>query len=300
MKYIFSAILFIFLIADTLGQTIKSDSTNHYTDTVVIYKDPLVIRKKIYVAPPAIKERQWYAELTFGGGLFKNNFYNHNLDGVSEKLNQVIVPTLNAAIGISLFRKFMKWDIGLGIQLDYYKEKFAFNAVKTAIEAMPYLRTDTIDIYYNVINTDTNYFYVEETTLQYKYNSQTTSEKFNTNNTSTFLAIPFQIKYKIIDKKIALQIVAGILPTMVVTAKGSSLISIPSDNKVVDLIKQYFSTFSISGTLGFAMSYPILPGTKISLQPMYSTHLSNIAASNQPYSLKRNRFAVQVGIQVEF
>ncbi len=300
MKYIFLAIFFTFFIADTLGQRIKADSTNHYTDTVVIYKDPLVIRKKIYVAPAAIIERHWYGELAVGGGWFKNNFYDQNSNGISEKLNQVIATTYTANIGVSLFRKFTKWDIGLGIQIENYKENFSFDAVKTTVEAIPYLRTDTIDIYYNVINNDTNYFYVEETTLQNKYSPQTTSEKFDANNTSTFLALPFQIKYKIFDKKIGLQIVAGIVPAMVVTANGNSLVPAAMGYKVVDLTKQNFSTLSLSGNLGFALSYPIYHRIKISLQPLYSAHLSNIATANQPYILTRSRFTVQVGIQVEF
>ena len=300
MKYIFSAIFFTYCVGYTLGQTIKTDSTNHYTDTVVIYKDPLVIRKKIYVEPPEIRERHWYAELTLGGGGFKNNFYVKNSNGVSKQLNQLIVPTYTANVGLSLFRKYAKWDIGLGIQIEQYKEKFAFDAIRTTINNIPYWRTDTIDIYYNVINADTNYFYVEETTLQNKYNTQTTSEKFNADNTSTFLALPFQIKYKIFDKKIGLQIVVGIVPAMVVTANGNSLVPATAGYKVVDLTKRSFSTLSLSCNLGFALSYPILDHTKICLQPLYSAHLSNIAAANQPYILKRNRFTVQVGIQVEF
>ena len=300
MNYIFLAVIFVISICHSWGQILKTDSNTSYTDTIVIYKDPLVIRKKIYLAPPAILERQWYAELAVGGGWFKNNYSDQNSNGISEKLNQVIVPTYTANIGLFIFRKFTKWDIGLGIQIENYKEKFAFDAVKTNVEATPYLRTDTIDIYYNVINTDTTYFYVEETTLQNKYDTQTTSEKLNANNTSTFLAIPFQIKYKIFDKKIGLQILVGIVPAMVVTANGNSIVHTAAGHKVVNLTKRSFSTLSLSGNVGFALSYPIFTHTKINLQPLYSTHLSNIAASIQPYILKRSRFTVQVGIQVEF
>ena len=300
MKYIFSAIFFIVSIAFASGQTIKPDSTTKYTDTVVIYKDPLVIRKKVFVAPPAIAERKWYAELTINGGLYQNNFYSKNANGISEILKNTIVPTCAVSIGLSLYRKFSKWDIGVGIQLSNYKEKFNYDAVKTTVITTPYLRTDTIDTYYNVINADTNYFYVEETSIQNKYTTQTTTENINTTNTSTFFSIPCQVKYKLIDRKIGLQIVIGIIPSMIVAAKGSSLLERGSGYEVVDLRKQNFTTLSLSGNLGLALVYPILPRTKVSLQPLYSTQLTNIAASNQPYILKRNIFTIQVGIQFEF
>lgn len=86
----------------------------------------------------------------------------------------------------------------------------------------------------------------------------------------TFIAIPCHIKYKVVDKKIGLQIVVGIIPSIIVAAKGSSLVPKGSDNEVVDLGKQNFATLSISGNLGFAIVVPILPRTKVSLQPLYS------------------------------
>lgn len=187
MKYIFLAIFFIVLIAFASGQTIKPDSTTKYTDTVVIYKDPLVIRKKVFVAAPAIAERDWYAELTINGGLYQNNFYSKNSNDISEILKNTIVPTYAVNIALSVYRKFSKWDIGTGIQLSNYKEQFNYHAVKTTIITASYLRTDTTDIYYNVINADTNYFYVEETTVQNRYSSQTITEKTNTTNSSTFI-----------------------------------------------------------------------------------------------------------------
>ncbi|HEX8549794.1 MAG TPA: hypothetical protein VF691_22730, partial [Cytophagaceae bacterium] len=210
------------------------------------------------------------------------------------------IPVLNFSAGFNLFRTFEKMDIGLGLTLSLNKEKFDYDYTYSLIDSSRTIRRDTIDTYYNIKGRDTTYFYVIETKYQTLFKSRIQSLNIKDNNTSLFLDIPILLKYKIIDKKVGVKILASLSPTILVSIKGKTISKESFSTTVRDLSKKDISLFSVKGGIGMEVSYDIGKDIKLLLSSSYSIYITSITSKDLPFTLRRNNISFQAGLQFGF
>jgi hypothetical protein len=134
----------LFLISTSgLSQNIDSAAVDEgYTDTIVINKDPYILKKTIYVNTSKVKKVKAYFEIFF---LPLYNNYNYfkvcqDCKDYLANLKQAQSKALSYSLGLNFIYSYKSFTIIPGLSFTTIREHFNFNGIK-AINSFNYLES---------------------------------------------------------------------------------------------------------------------------------------------------------------
>ncbi|MBC8321315.1 MAG: hypothetical protein H8E34_11380 [Bacteroidetes bacterium] len=272
-------------ILDTVF-SIQKD-TIRITDTIFIEKEKPKTQvtaklKEIpvdYFNPTSSREKGWAAGVFFAP--VASNF------SLVRQKNTLSVR--NFSMGIEASKIFNNWNISAGLKLTHFAEKFNHTY---DITDGGYFVTDTIDEYYTVIQADTNWYYVTDSTWKPIDNHE---YSYNINNRVGYLEFVAALSYDYYsDRKIRLYAKAGVQAGVLIYRAG---LAIPDANEPagVDFANLKFNTPSYSILAGAGVKYRINETIDFNSELYYFQNINSVVI-NYPANKKINGVGLKFGL----
>lgn len=220
--FTFSLLLLFTCSLMAQSTAIRKDTTAN-GDTIIIYKAPLVINKKVFLedtTPEPVKK--YYIDFLIGGGLnypfekLKNSLPYHS--SYSTASSAVLGGILNKQITSRI-------SIGVGVQMAFIEAKQRYTWLKKEESISKELRIDTLDIYVvtNPMNQKDTLIYLTEQSERAIISTQWNETNYNYNNKAMLIDFPIQLRLMVFDKGIQLSVLSGIVPSVVLYQQKSKL-----------------------------------------------------------------------------
>ncbi len=270
-------------------------------------------QKKIENTQPKFKETKKQSKWSVGGGVspvysFRN--VNYKADNVSydwvggqnNEKNEVPVVAFSGGIDVEYSRN--RWSFSSGLyysQTGQETENFNFNRmVVYSAETNIYASTSAGNItYQQTSDLEVSVFNTPETDNHYPPNAIETEpveSDARLKQDFEYLEIPFITKYKIIDRKIDVQVLAGVSTNFLIG--NSNILSYTGNELDMGKVKNIRS-INYNSIVGLGFQYPVSKFLKFRLQPVFKYSLLPIneeySVQNFPYS-----FAVYTGVAFDF
>lgn len=114
--------------------------------------------------------------------------------------------------------------------------------------------------------------------------------------TFEYLEIPFNVRYKILDRTIDLQLMGGISTNLLV---NNSVAAIAGDETVAIGKVQDIRMFNYSGNAGFGVVYDLFDNFSFSIEPRFRYYLNSINTPNLPVT-RPYTFGFYTGVNYKF
>jgi hypothetical protein len=88
-----------------------------------------------------------------------------------------------------------------------------------------------------------------------------------------FVEVPFVLSYKILDKKLAINVSSGLWADFLV---GNKAFVTTSSSQTVESPNQNINNFNVSASVGLGLNYPIMHNLNFSIDPVFKYYLSPI------------------------
>lgn len=160
----------IFISLPTLGQispgTVTEDSIEYEIDTVLVYKPPIIITKRIYISRP-LPSHHWSAEIFISPFTYSNKFKSTSQAHLSEadRLSHAVSPLLSYSGGLQVNCHKKNILFSLGVQYSAFRENYSQVDSRPTITI--YSQPDTLSSYTEIVNGKDTVMYVidEKTTI---------------------------------------------------------------------------------------------------------------------------------------
>jgi len=114
--------------------------------------------------------------------------------------------------------------------------------------------------------------------------------------TLEYLEIPFNVRYKVLDRTIGLHIMGGFSANMLV---NNSISAIAGDKAVTIGEVRDIRTFNYSGNAGLGMVYDVFKNLSLSIEPRFRYYLNSVNADHLPVT-RPYTFGFYTGVNYKF
>jgi hypothetical protein len=238
----------------------EGEATKEKIDTVVIYKEPVVVRKEVYVNPSEGAKADSGFEK--GAEIFimplKNFNYYANCPLAREyfsKFDQSVSPVVSFSFG-GRFYLLKKW-LYLSSDLSYttMRERFAFKS---------------------------------------------SSEQFDVINTLAYGEASLSAGYAKKSRNFLFILSSGGMLSKMLAYKGKILSYESKGNSVEDLQKRIYNDYIFSIIAAFKVAYNMSGMTRLFVEPSYRGDLTSVVSRPGPYVQQRNSVGVRLGLTFKF
>lgn len=233
-KYIFV----FFLTFKAVYAFAQNDSTvteKIIFDTITVEKDPLIIKRTIYVTEKRGHSGKKYIEAEVG----INNF--NAFSTLTSNSKHQYKNTFSFSLNGGFFTNYLRISAGIGM-LPIYK-RTSRNTIEAFNDTSYYVSTDTLDSYFTVKNGDTTYYHITEESTKQKIESKEKINEESFERKVTLLQIPISLGFPIYIKKFLLIPQIGVIGSLVASDKifknDSNFGNIQSKKKL--FLTPYFS-----------------------------------------------------------
>lgn len=277
------------IIQDTVFSVLTD--TIRVSDTVFIEKQKLKkpTQKKIkdipidYFNPKSTRESGWVSSL-FVSPIFSNFTLAKEENNFSFR---------NLSLGIEASKIINNWNLTGGLKLTHFSEKFNHTYIDTF---GGFYLTDTVDSYYTVIQNDTAWYYITDSTWQpvdsYEYN-------YNIANRVGYIELALSVSFDYFSTdKIRLYIKTGLQFGVLVYRNG---LAIPNTKvpEGIDFADLSFSSTSYSALLGTGFKYRIHQQFDINTEVYYLKYFNEMV-HEYPRNTKIQGVAIRFGLMYYF
>jgi len=276
-------------IRDTLTQILVD--TLRVTDTVFVEK--VVYRKEIGQSNNSDTSDVFNPKTARSRGWSATAFFAPVISGFSMVENKNALDVRNFSMGIEVNKAIDKLSISGSFKLTHFGEQF--NHTYSVTEGGFY-RTDTIDEYYTVVETDTSWYYVTDSLWQptdYKeYN-------YNIKNKIGYLDFAIGASYVFYTRKqLALYGTAGLQMSILIYQSGLAMPN-QAEPESVSFADLSFSTPGFMYFLGAGAKYRI--SDRIDFKPeLYYFRAFNQAVDDYPIDKKVSGLGLKFGLTYYF
>lgn len=168
---------------------------------------------------------------------------------LSDQNNDVSVR--NFSLGVEVSKNFKKWNVSGGFKLTHFSEKY--NQTYNISEGGFFI-TDTIDEYYTIIQTDTSWYYVTDSTWSPVDNHE---YSYDINNRVAYLEFFAALSFDYFStRKYSLYAKAGLQTGIMIYKKGIAVENV-NDPEGVDFADMNFNATTYSFSIGTGINYRI-------------------------------------------
>lgn len=271
--------------------TIVRVDTVRLTDTIFIEKakqesQPPAKIKKIpvdFFQPGAIRDQGWAMDV----------FAAPILSDFSMVDGQKPFSLRSFSLGFDAVKLLKRWNISAGLRLTQFNQRFSQQYTQ---QEGGFYNTDTIDAYYTVIDADTAWYYVTDSswvplqTLDYNYDQK---------NLLGYLDINLSASFDIFQsQKTRVYLKAGGQVSFLIYDNG---IAIPNKNngEGVDFSQLQFNTVNYSFLLGAGFKYRLNDKVDFYSELYYSRYLNQLVP-DYPVSTNINAVGLKLGLVFYF
>ncbi|MFK5857535.1 MAG: hypothetical protein QM503_15500 [Bacteroidota bacterium] len=265
--------------------------TIRITDTIYLEKEktkkPTITKLKEipsdYFNPTASREKGWSASV-FVVPIISNFSLAQESGNISFR---------NFSFGIEVSKIHNNWNFSGGLKLTQFSEKF--NHSYNVTEGGYYIQ-DTIDSYYTVIQTDTAWYYITDSTWKPIDNRE---YSYNINNRVGFIEFVGSLSFDYFsNRKFRLYIKAGGQAGILVYKNG---LAIPDESSHigVDFADLNFSTTAFSVLLGTGIKYRINKQFDFNAEVYYLNYFTDLVV-DYPNNTKIQGVGIKFGLMYYF
>lgn len=249
MKYIF----FLFLSVFCQFAFAQTDSTNVILDTVYVESEPVVITETVYISDlPKEKPKQaFFIDFNINNNFFHNKFIK----------NQLNVNFQNSySFNLNIAKTFNKITLKVGLGLtstqiqQTLQSKYDYNGYKST-QAI-----DTIDIYYQIVNSVNTPIYVTQLLNKIEPYSSINDTLIVLNKVLRFIDFPVFTSYLITKGKFVLEPSLGFITSVLINNETNSI---------------KFNHY-IKGSAGLSLLYKITEKLALGTQYQLQRNLTNM------------------------
>jgi hypothetical protein len=280
--------LFCFISMTTWSQTVTYDTITEVKevesgvfDTIYYVKKHVQFSEE-FVVVDTVRGNQWALDV-YGGITLGSNQALYTEPDLTFNSSE----TNGHYLGGSLYYNFSKkWSVRVGAKFDY--QKIVTDYTKTTNYTIDIFEevNDTLDTYYNISGSDTNYFHIIEPKIVQSTEEKTDYSDLTYNWELYFLKIPIQASYTLELNRWNFSLLAG-------TSLNIELQHFKSD---VEENQESKVSFYSSGVVSLQAGYFIGNSTVIHIEPLFEK--SFIKADNSV--IPTNQFSLGVGLKQLF
>ena len=220
-------------------------------------------------------------------------FFAPVLSGFSLANTDRAFDVRNFSMGVEVSRIKDKWNFIGGLKLTHFAEKFNHSY---SITEGGFFVTDTVDQYYTIVQSDTSWFYVTDSTWKpANYNEY----NYNINNRLGYLELAALVSYNFYSSgKINIYGKAGIQMSVLIYKSG---LAIPNESKPsgVDFADLSFKSPAFSFLVGAGIKYRI--NEHIDFNPeLYYFRGFNQAVNDYPIEKRISGLGIKIGVTYYF
>ncbi len=195
----------------------------------------------------------------------------------------------NFSFGVEVNRIINDWNISGGIKLTHFSEKFIHTYT---VNDGGYFVTDTIDSYYTIINSDTAWYHVTDSTWK-PLNSNTHSYDINNKVGYIEFAVSFSYDYYH-NNNLRLYAKIGAQSGALIYKNG---LAIPTNNKAdnIDFADLKFAKLSYSVLMGLGLKYQLNKQLDFNSEVYYLSYLNDMVA-DYSYDTKIRGLGIRFGL----
>ncbi len=274
------------LLVDTVTfrDTLVIRDTLVKTDTVFVSKKRNK-RKKTKSFPPDYFNRQERREAGWAGSLF----FTPLLTSFTFADEPEPLSLRSFSLGGSVDKLSKKWTWGVSVRFTRLANRFRFT--QTVTEG-GYYEPDTLDVYYTIVDNDTNWFYVTDS-VYLPLNSYTTD--YDRTNRIGYLDISLEATYTLYaGSKLRAHLLGGMGSSFPVYKKGVYAADKTND-KWIDFAELTFTSPLISLQAGGGLKYRITTNIDVSGDLIY-TYYFGPALAGQDNKIKTNTLGLRIGM----
>ncbi len=281
------------IIADFRLDTIHLKDTIYRIDTIRVVDTVFIEPEKPEKQTPAkIKEipvDYFQDGMERDKGWAMDIFAAPVMDNFSVVKDQKSFSLRSFSLGVDAIKLLKRWNIILGIRLTQFNHRFT---QQYSVSEGGFFDKDTVDAYYTVVNTDTSWYYVTDSSwvplesMEYSYDKTNTLGYLEFNASASFDI------YK--STKTRLYLKAGGQISWLIYNNG---IAIPGDNQadVEDFKDIDFNTVNYSFLLGAGLKYKMADKVDFNTELYYSGYLNSLIP-DYPFETKINAIGLKLGL----
>jgi hypothetical protein len=193
------------------------------------------------------------------------------------------------SIGIDAVKLLERWNISLGARLSQFGQQFT---QQYSVNMGGFYDTDTVDTYYTVINTDTSWYYVTDSSWVPVENREYSYDKVNKLG---FLEFNLSASYDIYkSEKIRWYLKAGGQLSLLIYKNG---IAIPGEDQaeVTDFDDIEFNYWNYSVTIGTGLKYKMADKVDFNTELYYAGYLNQLVP-DYTMDTKFNAIGLKLGL----
>lgn len=197
------------------------------------------------------------------------------------------------SLGLEAVKLLERWNINLGVRLSQFGQHFT---QQYSVNEGGYYSTDTVDTYYTVINTDTSWFYVTDSSwvpienMEYSYDKR---------NTLGYLEFNLSASYDIYrSEKLRWYLKAGGQLSLLIYKNGIA-ISGEDQADAQDFNDLEFNELNYAFTVGSGIKYKLSDKVDFNTELYYTGYLNQLIPD---YSMdtKFNAIGLKLGLLIYF
>lgn len=280
-----------------LQDTILLHDTVYRIDTVKVI-DTVFIKQEKPKKPASGKIKEIPVDF-FQPGLERDKgwamgiFVAPLLDDFSLVNGQKSFSLRSFSLGIDAIKLLKRWNITFGLRLTQFNQRYT---QQYSMNEGGFYNTDTIDAYYTVVDIDTAWYYVTDSSwipIEIReYNYQRT-------NTLGYLEFNLSASFDLYKSpKARIYLKAGGQISLLIYNNG---IAIPGENQAngINFDDLQFNTVNYSFLLGAGLKYKIADRIDLNTELYYSRYL-NALVPDFPFDTQINAFGLKVGLVFYF
>lgn len=203
------------------------------------------------------------------------------------------ISVRNFSLGVEISKNFKKWNVSGGLKLTHFGEKF--NQTYNISEG-GYFIADTVDEYYTIIQTDTSWYYVTDSTWSPVDNHE---YSYNINNRVAYLEFFAALSFDYFsNRKYSLYAKAGLQTGIMIYKKGIA-IQDANEPEGIDFADLNFNTASYSFSIGTGINYRISDHFDFNSELYYFRNISDII-DNYPIDKRLSGLGLKLGLVYYF
>ncbi|MFH1120778.1 MAG: hypothetical protein V1775_13225 [Bacteroidota bacterium] len=212
-------------------------------------------------------------------------------DKLEEYRNSVSGSQISGSFGIDLKLSYARFSFGTGLSYSTFTGKLDYNY---EISTGGFFLKDTLDIYYTLIDTDTTWFYVLDSSY-IPVNLE--AYGYKTSVKHRYFEIPVYFQYSHPSGRNLVYLRAGLIAGIHAGSEG--LMILPDEKGVMEINKADFKPLVFSFTIGAGMLIPLNGRFAFDGGFNYRQHLSSVF-SDFPIEAGYRSFGVRAGVVYKF
>lgn len=300
MKAFLTVSFFVFFSRLALCQQITIDSLavdsseEYEIDTVVIYQEPFLINKTVYV-PVETAPHSFSVDFYINQFYFRNQYSASNPDRADEAIGfkNNTSPALSYGFGGNVNYHKKKFVTSLGLGFASFREEYSSSAFHLKVDSSMFI--DTLDSYYAIRGTDTTWFYTTEN------KTIIDSSTYIVNGKSIvsfeYLNLMVQEGYEWKYNKITCFVRAGVMLGLYLKAKEKLL---SGEDAASNHRSGLVSSCNLGYSISIGLNYVLSQKTAVFAEPYFTGSLNSVFKKEANTSLNRMCYGLRFGLRYFF